>query len=63
MPSLSRRNPSGEPEYRAAWVKERAWRADGWVYADLAAFYIGDLFRNLDEFIKAENEVYKIINS
>ncbi len=63
MPSLSRRNPSGEPEYGTAPVKESARHADGLVDADLTAFYIGSFFRSLGGFIKAENEVYKIINS
>ena len=55
--------PSGELKYKTAWVKEREWRAEGWVDADFVALLIGEFFRNLDEFIKAENEVYKIINS
>lgn len=45
------------------WVKEREWRADGWVDADFVALRICEFFRNLDEFIRAENEVYKIVNS
>lgn len=38
MPSLSRRNPSGEPEHRIARVKESARHANGLVDADLTAF-------------------------
>lgn len=53
MPSLSRRNPSGEPEYGTALVKESARHADGLVDADLTAFYIGSFFRSLGGFIKA----------
>lgn len=55
--------PSGELEYRTAWVKEREWLVEGWVDADFAALRIGEFFRNLDEFIREENRVYKIINS
>lgn len=53
MPSLPWRNPSGEPEYGTALVKESARHADGFVDADLTAFYIGGFFRSLGGFIKA----------
>lgn len=39
------------------------WRVEVRVDADLVALCIGDFFGNLDEFIKEENKVYKIINS
>lgn len=38
MPSLSRRNPSMEPEHGTARVKGSARHADGLVDADLTAF-------------------------
>lgn len=54
---------SHELGYGTAWAKERMWHVEGWVDADLAALFIGEFFRNFDEFIKEEDRVYKIINS
>ena len=54
---------SGELEYGTSWAVEREWRVGRGVDASDVATNIGFLFNNIEEFLEAEAEVYKTINS